>query len=79
MSPQVRAEPDIYRLIELMGSEAGMNGDEVTGLGLDYGSIVRALYHLCADGAIEAEFVLEQPLTESVLTSARAVGRRESE
>jgi hypothetical protein len=79
MSPQVRAEPDIYRLIELMGSEAGMNGDEVTGLGLDYGAIVRALYHLCADGAIEAEFVLEQPLTESVLTSARAVGRRESE
>ena len=63
-----------------MGHEADVDHTgEVTGLGLDYGAIVRALYHLCEDQSVNAAFILEQPNTLELLGQPRRAGRPESE
>ena len=49
------------------------------GLGLDYGAVVRALYYLCQDHAINAKFILEQPNAAELFGPARPAGRPESE
>jgi len=64
----------------LLGNDAGVaaNGEAV-GLGLDYGAVVRALYYLCQDHAVNAKFILEQPNAAELFGPARPAGRPESE
>jgi hypothetical protein len=80
MSPPIPAPFELPGLIRLLGSDAGVSlGGEVTGLGLDYGAVVRALYHLCRDQSVDAQFVLEQPNVAELLGPPRPTGRPESE
>lgn len=79
-SPPIHAPLDVPRLIELLGGEAGadVNG-KATGLGLDYGAVIRALYHLSEQHAVNAKFMLEQPNVTDLLGPAERQGRPESE
>ena len=80
VSPEIPAPRPLYRLIELLGSEADIDATgAVTGLGLDYGAVVRAVYHLCQDGSINAKFMLEQPPQAELFVSTEPEGRPEAE
>ena len=79
-SPAIPVSYDLASLIKLLGGTAEVDGnDEMLGLGLDYGAVVRALYHLCNDRSINAKFILEQPNVADLLGPSRPVGRKESE
>jgi hypothetical protein len=79
-SPAIPAPLDLTALIKLMGSAAEVSrDDEVLGLGLDYGAVVRALYHLCNDRSVNAKFILEQPNAAELFGPPRPMGRPESE
>lgn len=79
-SSPVPAPLELPPLIQLLGGEAevGLDG-EVLGLGLDYGAVVRALYYLCHDRSINADFILEQPNVAEMFGPIAAPGRPESE
>ena len=80
MSPPIPAPRALPPLIRLLGSEAGIaSGGTATGLGLDYGAVVRALYYLCQNHAIDAKFILEQPNAAELFGPAQLAGRPESE
>ena len=79
-SPPILAPFDLRGLILLLGRKAGVDlGGEVTGLGLDYGGIVSALYSLSRDGSLNAQFILEQPNVAELFGPPRPAGRPESE
>jgi hypothetical protein len=80
MSPPVSTSMELPELIELLGSDADVGGDgEVLGVGVDYGGVARALYHLCQDGSINAKFTLEQPNAAEMFGPTARPGRPESE
>lgn len=80
MSPPVRVPPEVPALLALLGREPGVGEDETpTGFGMDYASVARAIQQLCRDGAINAEFVLEQPNLGALLGPNQPQGRPESE
>ncbi len=80
MSPPIPAPLDVPGLIKLLGSQAELGlDDEVLGLGLDYSAVVRAIYHLCKDRSINANFILEQPNVAELFGPPRPTGRPESE
>lgn len=79
-SPPIPAPRSLPPLIRLLGNEAGIApGGAVAGLGLDYGAVVRALYYLCQDQAVNAKFILEQPNAAELFGPAQLAGRPESE
>jgi len=80
MSPPVTCPFDVDALIRRLGHDAEIDTfGRVLGLGLDYGAVVRALYYLEKDGAIDANFVLEQPNASELFGPPRLEGRPESE
>lgn len=80
VSPPIEAPFDVPALIRLLGSEAGVDGDDkAVGLGLDYAAVVRALYHLCQDGSINAKLVFEQPNAAELFGPPRQEERPESD
>lgn len=79
VSPPIPAPLDVLKLIELLGSDAAVAYDEVKGLGLDYGTVVRLLYYLCQDSSIPAEFMFEQPNALELFGPPERTGRPESE
>ena len=80
VSPPIPASYDLAALVELMGRRADVDlQGKVIGLGLDYGAIVRALYHLCEDRSVDARFILEQPNALELFGPPPSVGRPESE
>ncbi len=79
-SSPVSAPLQLPALIQLLGGEADVGFDgEVVGLGLDYGAVVRALYYLCKDRSINADFILEQPNVAEMFGPIAPAGRPESE
>lgn len=79
-SPQISVAFSAPEWITLMGQEADVDyKGNVIGLGLDYGEIVRVLYHLCKSKSLNATFVLEQPNTTDLFGPPREKGRPESE
>lgn len=79
VSPRITGQLELAKLVELLGRDAEVMGDEVVGLGLGYGAIVRMLYNLCKDKCINAEFVLEQPNALELFGPTKRMGRPESE
>jgi hypothetical protein len=80
VSPPIPAPLELMPLLRLLGAEAQvLPGGEVIGLGLDYASIVRALHHLCNDGSINGNFMLEQPNIAELFGPPEPSGRPESE
>ncbi len=79
-SPPIRAPNNLAQLAILLGDDAGVDSDgEATGLGLDYGAVVRALHQLCEEKSIRARFVLEEPNVTELFGPSRETGRPESE
>lgn len=79
-SPQISVSFSAPEWITLMGQEADVDYlGKVTGLGLDYGEVARALYHLCKSKSLNATFVLEQPNTTDLFGPPREKSRPESE
>jgi len=79
-SPLIPAPFELWPLLRLLGSDAGVDlDDDVTGLGLDYAAIVRALYHLSRDGSLNAKFILQQPNAAELFGPPQPAGRPESE
>ncbi len=79
-SPPVKVSTDLASLIKLLGSDADIDyNDKVTGMGVAYGAVVRLLYHLCEDGAIDANFFLERPDSTELIGPSQRKGRPESE
>lgn len=79
-SPPIPAPLDVPRLVELLGAPAGTDlRGMASGLGLDYGSVVRAIYYLCEQQAVNAKFMIEQPNVSELLGRAPREGRAESE
>ena len=79
VSPQIPALLELVELIELLGNDAEVTYGEVKGLGLDYGTVVRLLYHLCQDESLPAEFMIEQPNALELFGPPERAGRPESE
>jgi len=80
VSSPISAPLHLASLVTLLGSRASVGLDgEVLGLGLDYGAVVRALYHLSLDKSINGEFLLEQPSMPGLFDLPDAAGRPESE
>lgn len=79
-SPPYKTSFDIVKLISLLGSDPGVDQTgKPTGLGLDYGAIVRAVHALCEDHSINARFLLEQPNATELFGPPLPVTRPESE
>ena len=79
-SPPVQAPLTLPELIQLLGNDADVDVDgDVIGMGLDYGAVVRALYHLCQAKAVNAHFMLEQPNAGELFGPPKPRGRPESE
>lgn len=78
-SPPIEAPLGLVELIRLMGSDAEVNRDQVLGLGLHYGAVLRALYQLSQSGQINADFELEQPRYDEVFMPQQPEGRPETE
>jgi len=79
-SEPIHAPNNLARLTMLLGDEPGVDRNgEVTGLGLDYGAVVHALYNLCRDKSIRASFVLEEPNISELFGPMQTRGRPESE
>lgn len=80
VSPPIHADPDLSSLVLLMGRPPGVDLDgRVTGLGLDYGSVVQALHRLCEQNAVNANFMMEQPNMAELFGPSGEAGRPESE
>lgn len=80
VSPTVTAPLGLRPLIELLGGEADVDREgQVTGLGLDYVTVVRMLHRLCSDHAVDARFILEQPNAAEMFGPSEPTGRPESE
>ncbi len=79
-SPPLAAPFELPDLIMMLGGDPGMSlSERVLGLGLSYGSVVHAVYHLCLSHAIDAQFVLEEPNAVELFGPSRLLGRSESE
>ncbi|UCE60593.1 MAG: flagellar basal body P-ring protein FlgI [Phycisphaerales bacterium] len=79
-SPPIPASFGLPELIKLLGNEAGVGLDgKVTGLGLDYGAVVRAMYALSKSRTLNTQFILEQPNVAELFGPPRRAGRPESE
>ena len=71
---------DVATLIRMLGERAGVDHEgKVIGLGLDYGAVVHALFRLCQDRTIDAEFILEPSGVTDLLSPPPDSGRPESE
>ena len=80
VSPPISASLHLPQLILLMGRRAGVDmNDKVTGLGLDYSAVVHAVYRLCKDKSVNANFMLEQPNVAELFGPTPATERPESE
>lgn len=80
ISPPIPAPLELPVLIRLMGSDAEVDHDgNVLGLGLDYAAVVAALYNLCEEQSINANFILEQPNVAELFGPLQPEGRPESE
>lgn len=80
VSPPIPVPYELLPLLEMLGRDVAIGPDnEVLGLGVDYAAIVRALYHLCEDDALDANFTLEQPNVAELFGPPRPQGRPESE
>ena len=79
LSPTLHVPLDLEKLVRVLGSDPLMDGDEVLGLGLDYGAVVRLVYNLCEDGSISAPFRLEQPNAREMFGPPTPDRRPESE
>ncbi len=79
-SPPIHAPNNLAQLAILLGDDPGVDSNgEATGLGLDYGAVVRALHELCEEKSIRATFMLEEPNVAELFGPSRAMGRPESE
>ncbi len=79
-SPPIKVAPDVVSLVTLLGKDADIDHTNVvTGMSVGYGAITRLLYHLCKDGAIDANFLLERPRETELIGPAQRDGRPESE
>lgn len=78
-SPPVTAVPDLAPLIRLMGSDAQQFQGRVTGLGIDYTTLVHAMYTLCRDQSVNAQFILEEENLAELFGPPERQGRPESE
>lgn len=80
MSPELTGPLSLPQLVRMLGAEAELDGnDQVTGIGLDYAAVVRALYFLCESQAINASFILESQSVKQTLGKPKQEGRAESE
>jgi hypothetical protein len=79
VSPPIPAPLELPELIKFLGSDAGLEAGNITGLSLDYAAIVRAIYYLCEDKTVAADFVLEQPSALELFGPTRRAGRPETE
>ncbi len=79
-SPPIRIEPSVAKLVRLLGGKPALDEKgRVAGLGLDYSTIVHALYRLSRDGNLTMGFVLEQPVVMEPTEVTPLEGRPESE
>lgn len=79
VSEPIPGPGELPELVEFLGRDVELDGDKVLGLGLDYGSVVRALYYLTKDKALDAPFVLEQPNAAELFGPLKKLGRKESD
>jgi catechol 2,3-dioxygenase-like lactoylglutathione lyase family enzyme len=78
LSDKFEGPYDVEWLVRTLGStpRTSINGD-VDGLGLTYGQIVQALYWLCEDNHVDAEFLLQSlPEQEKLLEMTEVRGIR---
>ena len=74
------AAPAVPALIKLLGSDADVGYDgQVTGLGVDYGTVLHMLHYLSRHDSLNADFIVEQPNLADMVGPPRRIGRPESE
>lgn len=67
------------KLIAKLGADPDIVEEKVTGLALPYDVVVRAICSLCADGAIPARFIMEEPNVAELFGPQRRKDRPEAE
>lgn len=79
-SPPLPVPFEIAPLVKILGSDAAVTpSGDVLGLGLDYGTVVHLLYHLCHTHVINANFQMEEPNVTDLLGPGTPQGRPESD
>jgi len=79
-SEPIEASFDVAELIRMLGDDPVTDDSgKVRGLRLDYGHVIDAIRTLCRDGAIPAEFLLEQPGVTGILPTALSPASQPSE
>lgn len=81
VSPPIPGPLSLASLLRMLGEDAGTNYDgNVTGLGIGYVGVVRALDAMCRDGSISLPFQLEEPNAAELFGPAQLpASRPESE
>lgn len=81
VSPPIPGPLSLASLLRMLGEDAGTDYDgEITGLGIGYVGVVRALDALCRDGSIPLPFQLEEPNAAELFGPAQLpASRPESE
>jgi len=79
-SPPLPAEPDLPALIRMLGDDpVATSVTDVHGLALDYSTLARLLYDLCASEAINADFMMQTPSVTELFGPQNTGGREESD
>ena len=80
VSPPVAVAPELPALIKLLGRDADVGYDgQVTGLGIDYATVLHLLHYLSRHDSLNADFIVEQPNLADMIGPPRQIGRPESE
>ncbi len=78
-SPPIPCKLEVIELLRLAGNDPSEIKDLVTGLAMDYTSLVHMLHTLCASGSINADFILEEENVAELFGPTQRKRRPDSE
>jgi hypothetical protein len=79
VSPPLPCDFDLGELIGMLGDDPRVKGSAIHGLALDYSSIARALYELCRNDSINAQFMIQTTSVTEMFGPTAPTGRAETD
>lgn len=79
MLPKVTVDADVAQMISRLGHPPPQIAHGISGLGVDYASIIYVMSNLVDSQAIDAHFMMESPASSLIPKGQQPLGRPESE